>query len=244
MYGRFVFAEGGGVAHGESNGAPIDVLEGALSQIQGVTAARVVGDPGGRIVEIHVLATPERPPKQVVRDVQGLALARFGLDIDYRKVSVVQLEPGKSGVGERAAPQPEPNGHEQLGSAVGAAVRRATLSRVLIELSGPVARATVSLRSPGAEEALEGTAAGPALNTCRLVAEAVLAAVTPAADAPFVLQFANIEERAGFQIALVVVSAPGRRGDLAFVGCALVKGDPSDAIARAALDALNRVISL
>ena len=67
-------------------------LEAELSRIPGVTATRVVLDETGAPSEIHVLATPDKPAKQVVRDVQSVALARFDLELDRRIVSVVQLE--------------------------------------------------------------------------------------------------------------------------------------------------------
>jgi hypothetical protein len=64
-------------------------LEADLPKIQGVSSARVVGE--DEPSEIHVVASTARPPKQIVRDVQSLANARFGIPIDHRIVSVVQL---------------------------------------------------------------------------------------------------------------------------------------------------------
>lgn len=67
-------------------------LEEALSRIQGVRAASVVTLANGEPTEIHVLAAPGKHAKQVVRDVQSLAMAQFGMDLDHRIVSVVQLD--------------------------------------------------------------------------------------------------------------------------------------------------------
>jgi hypothetical protein len=80
-------------------------LEEALSRIQGVTAASVTTLADGQPTEIHVLASPDRHAKQIVRDVQSLAMAQFGLDLDHRIVSVVQLDP----VVVAAAVQPAPS---------------------------------------------------------------------------------------------------------------------------------------
>src|SRR6478672_8000936 len=66
-------------------------LEDALRRIQGVKAASVVTGPDAVPTEVHVLAAPGKPAKQVVRDVQSLALARYDIDIDHRIVSVVQM---------------------------------------------------------------------------------------------------------------------------------------------------------
>ena len=67
-------------------------FEAALRQVQGVKAASVVTGPDAFPTEIHVLAETGKAPKQVVRDVQSLAMAQFDLDIDHRIVSVVQLD--------------------------------------------------------------------------------------------------------------------------------------------------------
>jgi hypothetical protein len=65
-----------------------------LCRLPEVTAARIVEDDVGRPVEVHILATREKHPKQIVRDVQSVSMATFGLDIDRRVISVVQLEGG------------------------------------------------------------------------------------------------------------------------------------------------------
>ena len=49
------------------------------------------------MTEVHVVAQPGKRPKQIVRDVQSIALASFGLEIDRRIVSVVQLGGGPEG---------------------------------------------------------------------------------------------------------------------------------------------------
>ena len=65
-------------------------LQDKICRIDGVEAARIVAG-NGHIEEIHVLARRNKPPKQVVRDVQSLSQALFGEEIDRRIVSVVQL---------------------------------------------------------------------------------------------------------------------------------------------------------
>ena len=68
-------------------------LEETLARLDSVDAVRVVGD-GTKVAEVHVVATPSKPAKQVVRDVQSLAMARYGANIDRRVISVVQLAGG------------------------------------------------------------------------------------------------------------------------------------------------------
>ena len=76
-------------------------LEETLCRLPAVDAVRIVHD-RDRISEVHVLASPAKPAKQVVRDVQSLAMARFGVGIDRRAVSVVQLgEEKRTGEADR-----------------------------------------------------------------------------------------------------------------------------------------------
>ncbi len=67
-------------------------LEESIRQIPGVRAVSVVTDAQAQPTEVHVLAAPGKPAKQVVRDVQSLAMAQFDIDLDHRIVSVVQIE--------------------------------------------------------------------------------------------------------------------------------------------------------
>ena len=65
-------------------------FEETIAQLDAIEAARVVRK-GGKIVELHVLAAPSKSPKQVSRDIQSLAMARYGVNIDRRVISIVQL---------------------------------------------------------------------------------------------------------------------------------------------------------
>src|ERR671919_677812 len=83
------YRRGSGALGAPSGRALLDRIENDLLRVPGVMSASVVGEETPR--EIHVVATPERSPKQIVRDVQSLTSARFGISIDHRIVSVVQL---------------------------------------------------------------------------------------------------------------------------------------------------------
>lgn len=93
-------------------------LEQELCRIPEVFAARVVGNGGGPPGEVRVLASAERPPKRVRRDVQSVAMASFGVEIDSRAISVTQLEkaatpstpPGLQGVESLASVFDAPGG--------------------------------------------------------------------------------------------------------------------------------------
>lgn len=71
-----------------------------LAALEGVVSAHVVTEAGGRIVEIHILASGDLHPKQVVRNVESALSAGLGIGIDRRVVSVAQIRSTEGGSGE------------------------------------------------------------------------------------------------------------------------------------------------
>src|SRR4051794_13520252 len=130
-------------------------LEDSLRRIPGVTAASVVTGPDRVPTEVHILATPGKPAKQVVRDVQSLALARFDLDIDHRIVSVVQIGDDEVSVVASASAA----GGSAPGGRVEPAPRRGVAS-VMVRTSRGTTEVAVSLSAP--HDIFEGKAEGPA----------------------------------------------------------------------------------
>ena len=67
-------------------------IEHSLSSLKDVHAVKVALDEAGNAIEeIHVLASPVREPKRIVRDIESLLLVQYNLRIDYRCVSLAQL---------------------------------------------------------------------------------------------------------------------------------------------------------
>lgn len=61
-----------------------------LAHLPGVFAAGLRFDEE-QLVEIHVLASTERNPKQIARDVQSALFAAYGVEVDHRIISIAQL---------------------------------------------------------------------------------------------------------------------------------------------------------
>jgi hypothetical protein len=72
-------------------GIDLTEVEREICRLPDVSVVRIVADATGRVTEVHVVAHEGKHPKQIVRDVQSVALASFDLEIDRRVVSVVQL---------------------------------------------------------------------------------------------------------------------------------------------------------
>ena len=88
-----------------SQSEALEELQRALSRVQGVERVRVVGDDVP--TEIHVIAAGRKPSRQFVRDIESLAAAEFGIEIDHRIVSIVQVDTSATTIGKGARPSIE-----------------------------------------------------------------------------------------------------------------------------------------
>jgi hypothetical protein len=66
-------------------------IEGLLTALNGVLAARVALSPQGRVEEVHVLSDPSMHPKQMVRNIESALSAGLGITVDRRAISVAQV---------------------------------------------------------------------------------------------------------------------------------------------------------
>jgi hypothetical protein len=205
----------------------LESVETELCRLPDVVAARIVSDEVGRPAEIHVLAHTGKHPKQVVRDVQSVALASFGLEIDRRIVSVVQLGP---------------NGSATAASDALAPVKRAQIAMIETSTAGMRASIRVTLSYGDAEATGFAEGAVAAATRPRLVASATVDALRQLEPAAERLDIAGAEiTRVGGAdlaiITLVLVEPPLERQ---LTGSAIVHQLADDAVVRSVLDAVNR----
>ncbi len=195
-------------------------FEETIAQLEAVEAVRVVRK-GGRIVELHVLAAPSKSPKQVSRDIQSLAMARYGVNIDRRVISVVQL--AADSIKQRT-------------------LQRPALMRIREQTDSSRTTLTVTLAWQNGEHI--GSATGPdaASARLRLVGEATLQAIESIfADTPPLALDAIGTASVGMRTALIaVIVFAGKQGEELVVGSALSAGDEEETAVKAVLDALNR----
>lgn len=206
-------------------------FEQELSKITGVRSVRVVG--GARPSEIHVVAGKARSPKQIVRDVQSLAVAGFGVSIDHRIVSVVQIDEdsvGQSSPRSRLARGPQPG--RPLVESVQTSVEGASRT-IRVLLGWPEGVRSEGNASAGTSRELQARAA----------MEATVEALAPA----LAVRSMRVEIEHAFVQAMgrdeaVVVKATVYEGDEAtgVTGAVLVDDEVASAGVRALLHAINR----
>lgn len=203
-------------------------VEREICRLPDVSIARIVAEPNGRVSEVHVVAHPGKHPKQIVRDVQSVALASFGIEIDRRVISVVQLG---AGIVEGEIP---------VGS-------RPSIVAITAEASGlrSLVRVTLARDDDEAVGFAEGSIATTARH--RLVATATVDALRqlePAAECIDV-DHAQIVRVGSHDVAVVTVVFVVPPSEQIVSGSAMVRPQQeADAVARAVLDATNRRLAL
>jgi len=208
--------------------------------LRDVTGVDIATD-GDDILEINILATGDRPPKQIARDVRSALRADLRLEVDHRKISVAQrrdesvllpeLDASEANVIElvpRLEPRPTSRRFQFLG--------------LDLSLNTHRAHARVELAIGDGEAA--GEAEGPATQdeSLRLIARATLAAVERFVvdQARFTLAELVTIPLGGEPVVLVGVHFQNGRERQLLSGSAAVGRDLQTAVVFATLAALNR----
>lgn len=208
-------------SNGTGTVVSIERLNSALAEIPDIDAFHVVAN-GHGIEEIHIVSTSSKSPKQLVRDIESLLLARHKISIDRKVISIAQM-------GAKLTPL----------------LARPLISGITVDAGQGETRVDVKLSSGDSE--FVGTAQGPSSRSTinRLVAEATLGAVSKLSKQAiaFALDDATIVTLSREKVALVGLSIVGKGHEQLCCGSAIVKHDEKDAIARSTLDAVNRRLS-
>lgn len=196
-------------------------MESAILRIKSVLGAKIVTDQKGEIVEIHILATDQRNPKQVVRDVESTLLVKFGKKVDHKKIGVVQqsekeeehpLEGRLKFVGISTVPG-DPNFFEVL----------------LRDPAGLEHPGQAFVRDPSQRLQSIGQAAVSAVNHFL-------------GDEKLHLQGIYLLKTAEMPFVVSSVLMNGKKGGLVLAGTAPVRGSEEEAAVKSVLSAINRLL--
>ncbi len=229
---------------------PLEDVERTLRGLKDVRSARIVADQDGRILEVHVVASSGRSPKQIARDIESMLVARLAIPIDYRKISValveedvevpeaaeVPPEASESQARERQDPPGEPRlAPEEL---------RIQFVGVSVAQSQLRAEVRVELKMNAVSTVAAVSGADSADSVLRIIAEATLKAVQQFFDGETLFSLNAVEQTAvgGRSVIAVNVSHLAERQEKMLVGACHVNGDVTRAAALATLDAVNRFL--
>jgi hypothetical protein len=213
--------------------------EALLRTLPAVASARVLRDADGKVREVHVLATTELSPKQIVRNVESALLARFGLRLDHRAISVAQSATAR--VPERAPAAPAAAAVAVV--AAPAPGRGIYFEDVEVRRSRSAGLAcTVTVRA--GSETYTGEASGVETSRARgeLAATAAVRALAPllADGVSLAFESCTTVNSADRDFAFVVVSGRSGRETTVLSGSCEVRDSLETAAVLAVLDATER----
>jgi hypothetical protein len=205
-------------------------LETLILQVRGVLAGRIVLDDSQEIDEIHVVGSPERNPKQIVRDIESALFVRGGIRVNHRKISLVQL----------------------LESSI-----RPTIERVrLVEIKRSVVEGydTIAVTLAFGSRTIEGVSQvdghapsggqtqSVSYQEAEAAANATLTAIHELVTVPSQMVIDHVQHQplGKLEICLVLVTRTETDITESMLGVSIVRKDPLMAVVRAVLDAVNR----
>ncbi|HEB13338.1 MAG TPA: hypothetical protein ENI11_06645 [Actinobacteria bacterium] len=201
-------------------------IESTLCQIAEIEAVRVVCDRDNTIQELHVLATGTRAPRQIVRDIESLLMARFSLPVDHKKISIAQINTGPESVLRETG--------------------RLKVNDIAIKIKDQETTFDVSLVRQNRRETGSVKGASSKNERLRLAALATLEAASKfkESNSNISLDYLSILPAGSGNVALVCVTVMTRAGEEVHSGSAMVKGNEDDAVIKAALSAINRNMAI
>ena len=205
-------------------GVQDDRLREAILSLPDVRSCSVELTQDGGISAIHIVSSSKRPPKQIVRDVESVLHANFGISVDHRKVSVARVRERKE---KHAEPAP-----------------RARLASMTVSTSGGMGTVNVVLERDDLTVSGEASGVFVGGGVLRLIVEATYSAVESLVSGPVGFEVhdvvrVNCGER---EVLVVLANLALEREVMSLAGCVVVKDDVHRAAALAALDSCNRLL--
>ena len=195
-------------------------IEISISQLKSVLFVRVEFNEDGFISEIHAVSDTSRAVKQVVRDIESVLAAKYGIRVNHNIISVALINDENA-----SAPVIEKRlAYEEL---VTSAKREEFECRVTLSYEGIP---------------YTGEAGGAALTRERVIADATVEAIHRFIGFDKLLNVVEIKniQLAGENIYIIMVSfVLGGKAQYR-TGTATIEKDPHLSVVKATLDAVNR----
>lgn len=249
----------------------IERAQSLVVRIQGMSSCQISADESGEITEVHVVATIDKSPKLIARDVESCLKAEMGLDVDHRKIGVVMFDSVTSDPPSKPTIQPPPNSSSRLDPGVSSPSRptldpapgpRPTLDENIVEFPVEEYPSRFAFQSvnlfvsqAGAHAEVElirdtvvafGSTHGerPSRSSLFVIAEATLRAVSEFLDESTLLCLGGLRRITvgDDPVIVVIVDLIKGRDRKSLAGASLVDDDENQTVVFATLDAVNRIL--
>lgn len=193
-----------------------------ICKLSDIKFCSVVCNQNNEIEEIHVLSGVNRNVKQLVRDIQSAISAKFGINIDYKIISIAQI------------------------NEIDLKEVRLRLNSVSAKNIDNSIEATVTLEYE--DKLFEGKAkrVKSRNNKIKAIAEATLIAVESylGIEQAFFLEDIRVVEISSGELCTAVVGYSFGGKEELLSGCSLVIDDENESACKSVLSAVNRKISI
>jgi len=226
---------------GTNKGQPMqdvaEKIENDLRTLNSVVSANIVLSPDGlEIDEVHIVATSERQPKQVVRDVETLILSNHDIRVDHKKISIAQIgDIDLESIAVTSVSIEGPDGRQD----------RIRFVSAISNTYGLRWEINVELERAGIPSTAAANGAGSKQNKVRLVAQATAEALNNYLGDKQAVAIDEIQivEGAVHKTAVVTLTHLTDRNEKVLVGSCLMEDDMPRAVVHATLDAINRALT-
>ncbi len=193
-----------------------------IRNLKGVLNCKITTDDAQQIREVHVVADDSRGAKQISRDVQSILAAVYGVELDYKKISIAQV---------RGAVRAQPERK----------LRIKAIERYSMQSKYHV---KIVLEKDGEEFAGECSGMNNAALCLRKTGEAALLAVEKFLGEDGILSLDDVKviDLTNIRMIAVAMTAYTEERGVEFCGCAILGHDNFDCVARAVLDAINPLV--
>ncbi|NLW78727.1 MAG: hypothetical protein GXY32_04870 [Ruminococcaceae bacterium] len=191
-----------------------------LCQLGGILSAHVVLTEAGTPEEVHVLATTDKKPKAVARDVQSALMSKYGVEVDHQIISVAQIRPEMA---------------ERLNF-------RLVMGAIEVKTRGAELDVAVELLQSGHPVVGGARGSNTPFSRRRCVAQAALDAVAKCVAGSF--ELAGVDALPQFGQMVLVTQIYCAADNQRYVGSAVAEADQDIAVVQSVLAALNRRIAV
>lgn len=196
-------------------------MKALICRIPDVLSCKVKLGENNEVQNIHVLCATGKNIKQLVRDIQSAVSARFNIEVDYKVISIAQID--ENDIKDN----------------------RLKIGSILMMNMENSLKATVILEND--EKTYEGYSikVKSISNKYKAVAEATIMAVESFVNINSIFYLEGIERTkiAGRDIFVCLIGYTYKNSENLLIGSSLIRTDENEAVAKAVLNALNRLIS-
>ncbi len=195
-------------------------IKSLICMIPDVLSCKVVMDEKNRIEDMHVLCSTGKNVKQTVRDIQSAINAKFDIDIDYKVISVAQID---------------------VDDFKDSRIKIAGITVMNIDNT---VKAVVKLENEKGSHEGSCVKVKSQSNKYKAIAEATVAAIEEYINAKDIFYLEGMEKKriSDEEVFIALVGCTYKNNNSIFCGCCLVKSDENEAVAKSVLDAINRKI--